>query len=102
MGGGGLLPPVPKFGRMGTVKPPPHLTEMALSALRTNPLPARPSGTSNNGNSKRKRGRGFNDGGDSSDEENGAMGGGGYSNQFRSRQRSRLVGSGNNAASSTQ
>eukprot|EP00580_Thalassiosira_gravida_P013440 CAMPEP_0201682520 /NCGR_PEP_ID=MMETSP0494-20130426/51659_1 /ASSEMBLY_ACC=CAM_ASM_000839 /TAXON_ID=420259 /ORGANISM="Thalassiosira gravida, Strain GMp14c1" /LENGTH=1348 /DNA_ID=CAMNT_0048166279 /DNA_START=15 /DNA_END=4061 /DNA_ORIENTATION=- len=97
-----LLPPVPKFGRMGTVKPPPHLTEMALSALRTNPLPARPSGTSNNGNSKRKRGRGFNDGGDSSDEENGAMGGGGYSNQFRSRQRSRLVGSGNNAAASTQ
>mmetsp|Transcript_37968 Transcript_37968/g.81124 ORF Transcript_37968/g.81124 Transcript_37968/m.81124 type:complete len:1355 (+) Transcript_37968:106-4170(+) len=94
-----LLPPVPKFGRMGTVKPPPHLTEMALSALRTNPLPARP--TTNGKSSKRKRGR-FNDGGDSSDEENGnATGGGGYSSQFRSRQRSRLVGSGNNAAAST-
>mmetsp|Transcript_1541 Transcript_1541/g.2821 ORF Transcript_1541/g.2821 Transcript_1541/m.2821 type:complete len:1330 (-) Transcript_1541:273-4262(-) len=98
-----LLPPVPKFGRVGTVKPPPHLTEMALAALRSNPLPARPTGTTSsngkNANSSRKRGRGFNNGGDSSDEENGnAMGGGAYSNQFRSRQRSRLVGS---AASST-
>eukprot|EP00581_Thalassiosira_minuscula_P010174 CAMPEP_0183710292 /NCGR_PEP_ID=MMETSP0737-20130205/6065_1 /TAXON_ID=385413 /ORGANISM="Thalassiosira miniscula, Strain CCMP1093" /LENGTH=1345 /DNA_ID=CAMNT_0025938531 /DNA_START=78 /DNA_END=4115 /DNA_ORIENTATION=+ len=94
-----LLPPVPRFGRAGTVKPPPHLTEMALSALRSNPLPARPTGTkatSDNGKnnaSGRKRGRGFHDnGGDSSDEENGNFGGG-YSNQFRARQRSRLVGS---------
>lgn len=85
-----LLPPVPKFGR-GTVKPPPHLTEMALSALRTNPLPASRPTSSNGGRSSRKRGR--NHAGDSSDEEDNGGGGGGYSSQFRSRQRSRLVGS---------
>lgn len=87
-----LLPPVPKFGR-STVKPPPHMTEMALSTLRANPLPAsRPTVTSN-GNSHKKRGR--NDG-DSSDEENGDAVGGGYSNQFRSRQRMRLLNSSSN------
>jgi hypothetical protein len=87
-----LLPPVPKFGR-STVKPPPHMTEMALSTLRANPLPAsRPTVTSN-GNSHKKRGR--NDG-DSSDEENGDAVGGGYSNQFRSRQRLRLLNSSSN------
>ncbi|KAL9181328.1 hypothetical protein ACHAXT_010133 [Thalassiosira profunda] len=80
-----LLPPVPKFGR-ATVKPPPHLTEMALQSMRSAALPAtRPAST--NGN--RKRGR--NDG-DSSDEENGNVGGGGYGDQFRARQKSRLVG----------
>ena len=31
-----LLPPVPKFVR-GTAKPPPHLTEMALSTTRQSP-----------------------------------------------------------------
>ena len=81
-----LLPPVPKFGR-GTVKPPPHLTEMALSMLRANTLPAsRPVDGTVNGSTSKKRGR---DDGDSSDEENGNSGGA-YSNQFRSRQRSRL------------
>ena len=82
-----LLPPVPK--RHGTsVKPPPHLTEMALSTLRANPLPeSRPE--SSNGASRLKRGR-ENDG-DSSDEENGKTAGGGYSNQFRARQQARLV-----------
>lgn len=84
-----LLPPVPKFGR-GTVKPPPHLTEMALSALRSNALPSnRPVGTGASRANNKKRGR-DNDGDSSDDEDN--MAGGGYSNQFRSRQRSRLVG----------
>ena len=83
-----LLPPVPK--RHGTsVKPPPHLTEMALSTLRANPLPESRPESSNNGASRLKRGR-ENDG-DSSDEENGKTAGGGYSNQFRARQQARLV-----------
>mmetsp|Transcript_24403 Transcript_24403/g.52609 ORF Transcript_24403/g.52609 Transcript_24403/m.52609 type:complete len:1321 (-) Transcript_24403:368-4330(-) len=87
-----LLPPVPKFGR-GTVKPPPHLTEMALSTLRGNPLPTVRPSSSKGGTNSKKRGRNHGGGGDSSDEENGNTTGGGYSNQFRTRQRSRLVGS---------
>ena len=80
-----------KFGR-GTVKPPPHLTEMALTTLRTNPLPAsRPESTSSkeNGANGKKRER---DEGDSLGEENNATGGG-YSDTFRARQRSRLSAS---------
>jgi hypothetical protein len=92
-----LLPPVPKFGRAGAARPPPHLTEMALGALRSSTLPIRPTSVPGNGKAGagvRKRGRGFNNGGDSSDEENGnSMRGGGYSGQFRARQRSRLAGS---------
>ena len=87
-----LLPPASKFGR-GTVKPPPHLTEMALTTLRANPLPAsRPETTSSNENGAngKKRER---DEGDSSDEENGNATGGGYSDTFRARQRSRLAAS---------
>jgi hypothetical protein len=87
-----LLPPVPKFGR-STVKPPPHLTELALSTLRANQLPASRPAVTSNGNSHKKRGR---DDGDSSDEENGDTVGGGYSNQFRSRQRMRLLNSSSN------
>lgn len=86
-----LLPPVPKFGR-GTVKPPPHLTEMALSALRVNLLPSvRPTSSKGVGANIKKRGRSNNRGDDSSDEDNGNTVGGGYSNQFRTRQRSRLT-----------
>lgn len=83
-----LLPPLPKFGR-GLIKPPPHLIEMALSTLRANALPPRPVDTgASNGNAEgKKRGR---DDDDSSDDENGASAGG-YSNQFRARQRSRLA-----------
>ena len=67
-------------------KPPPHLTEMALSSLRQNPLPAeRPADT--DGESKKRKVGG---GGDSSDEEDGGGTGAGYSNYFRSRQRSRM------------
>ena len=79
-----LLPPVPKFGR-GITRPPPHLIEMALSTLRANELPVRPTNGAANDSKKRRR-----DDGDSSDEENDASGGG-YSSQFRSRQRSRLM-----------
>lgn len=80
-----LLPPVPKFGR-GITKPPPHLIEMALSTLRANELPSRPSNGAANDSKKRRR-----DDGDSSDEEDNGASGGGYSSQFRSRQRSRLT-----------
>jgi len=80
-----LLPPVPKFGR-GITKPPPHLIEMALSTLRANELPSPPSNGAANDSKKRRR-----DDGDSSDEEDNGVSGGGYSSQFRSRQRSRLT-----------
>ena len=92
-----LLQPMPKFGRAGTVRPPPGLTEMALGALRSSALPIRPISAASNGRANavsRKRGRVFNYGGNSSDEENGnSMREGGYSDQFRLRQRSRLMGS---------
>jgi len=69
-------------------KAPPHLIEMALSALRQNQLPAeRPADTSN-GLSKLKRGI---SGGDSSDEEEGSNKAGGYGSQFRSRKRARMM-----------
>ena len=59
-------------------KPPPHMVEMALSALKANPLPAeRPA------DSKRPR-----DDDDSDDE--GPRGSGGYGSQFRARQRARI------------
>ena len=83
-----LLPSIPRFGR-GASKPPPHLTEMTLSTLKTTPLPARPTSAAANGSS-RKRGRHHANDGDSSDEENGNAGGG-YSSHFRSRQRARLL-----------
>ena len=83
-----MLLPASKFRTAAMSKPPPHMIEMALSALRTNALPAeRPSEAVSEGDPrKRKR-----DGGDSSDEENGYSGGGGYGSQFRSRQRKRQV-----------
>ncbi|KAL7445467.1 hypothetical protein ACHAXH_010081 [Discostella pseudostelligera] len=82
-----LLIPVPKFGK-GTVKPPPHLTELALSTLRANSLPANRPIEISNGNTQKKRER---DGGNSSDDEEDNNTGGGYSHQFRSRQRLRLA-----------
>ena len=84
-----LLIPVPKFGK-GTVKPPPHLTELALSTLRANSIPANRPIEISNGNTPKKRER-EQDGGDSSDDEEDNNTGGGYSNQFRSRQRLRLA-----------
>ena len=79
-------------------KAPPHMIEMALSALRNNALPPQPmDGTL--GGLKRKHSQGAG-GGDSSDEENGGIGGsgGGYGNQFRARQRSRLMASNTTSA----
>lgn len=73
-------------------KPPPHLTEMALAALRQSKLPAeRPQDDkdSQTAGSKHKLGSG-NDG-DSSDDEGGPRGSGGYGTQFRSRQRARQM-----------
>ena len=71
-------------------KPPPHLVEIALSTLKQNQLPDRPSdeknGSGMNG-SKRKSGE------DSSDDESGAVGGG-FGNAFRARQRSRMAAAG--------
>jgi hypothetical protein len=91
-----LLPPIPKFGR-GLQKPPPHLIEMALLTLRGNALPQRPfvEATTSNGafTIPKKHGRQVNNGEDSSDDEDGGDGGG-YSNQFRARQRARLIATG--------
>jgi len=80
-------------------KAPPHMIEMTLAALRNNPLPtARPAGAgeplvSGNGNSEStiKRKRNLIKDGDSSDEETTL--GSGYGNQFRSRQRAKLMAS---------
>ncbi len=74
-------------------KAPPHMIEMALAALRDNSLPSsRPSDPVQNPDTTAlKRKRPINDG-DSSDEENGHVRGGGYGNQFRARQRAKLMG----------
>lgn len=65
-------------------KPPPHLTELALTALRQNQLPAeRPS---DRGSTKRK----ITSGDDSSDDENGTRHSSGYGSAFRDRQRARM------------
>ncbi|KAL7486418.1 hypothetical protein ACHAW6_012020 [Cyclotella cf. meneghiniana] len=91
-----LLPPIPKFGR-GLQKPPPHLIEMALLTLRGNALPQRPVVEASISNGAftipKKHGRQVNNGEDSSDDEDGGDGGG-YSNQFRARQRARLIANG--------
>jgi hypothetical protein len=86
-----LLLPASLYRTAAMNKPPPHLIEMALSALRKNALPAdRPTDNDNKANATGKRKR--ESGGDSSDEENGNMdGGGGYGSQFRSR-RARQMG----------
>jgi hypothetical protein len=82
-----MLLPASNYRSAAMNKPPPHMIEMALSALRSNALPAeRPSAEVSSNNRKRKL-----DGGDSSDEENGGAGGGGYGSQFRVRQRARQM-----------
>jgi hypothetical protein len=92
----GLLLQLPATARnYRGAKAPPHLIEMALSALRTNNLPAErpndlPSLNSRGGMTapipKRVRETGN---GDSSDEEDN-NGSSGYSSQFRARQRARI------------
>jgi hypothetical protein len=68
-------------------KPPPHLVEMALSALRSSVLPAERPADEGNGAVPRKRQ--LEDGDDSDDDED-MRGGGGYGSQFRARQKARL------------
>jgi hypothetical protein len=78
-------------------RPPPHMIEMALAALRTRSLPAtRPVvdstdskatvASSENGPKRKRRLAGDDD---SSDDEGNTRGGAGYSAQFRMRQRAR-------------
>jgi hypothetical protein len=97
-----LLLPASRMRTIVLTKPPPHLTEMALTALRQNSLPVeRPTdsedGTRTLSGTKHRLessggGGGGGGGGDSSDEENGGMGGGGgFGTQFRARQRERQM-----------
>ncbi len=73
-------------------KPPPHLTEMALTALRQNKLPdERPQDDNNSQMAGTKHKMGSGNDGDSSDDEGGPRGSGGYGTQFRSRQRARQM-----------
>ena len=93
-----FLLPASKLRTIVLMKPPPHLTEMALTSLRQNNLPAeRPEG-SGEGSSSTLSGnkhRLDNDN-DSSDEENGGAGGsgGGYATQFRTRRARQMMSEG--------
>jgi len=84
--------PVQRMQRINA-RPPPHMIEMALAALRTRALPAtRPAAVSADGvaNHTTGRKRRLGDDDDSSDDDTDARGGGGgYSAQFRMRQRAR-------------
>lgn len=83
-----MLLPATRLRMSVIAKPPPHLTEMALAGLRQNKLPdERPQDEAKAAGGKHKMGDG-----DSSDEEDGTRGTGGYGTQFRARQRSRLEG----------
>ena len=81
-----LLLPASKYRSAAMNKPPPHMIEMALSALRNNPMPTERPTDNTSASDLRKRKRGD---GDSSDEEN-QNGGGGYGSQFRARQRRQM------------
>ncbi|KAG7361484.1 SURF1 family protein [Nitzschia inconspicua] len=89
-----LLLPASRLRSSIVPKAPPHLIEMALSSLRQNKLPAeRPTDdikTTESGN-KRSASAANIGGGDSSDDEVGPSGSGGYGAQFRARQRSRIT-----------
>lgn len=88
-----LLLPASQLRLPIVAKPPPHLTEMALSTLRQNALPAdRPSdGISTKGS---KRSIATANDGNSSDEEDGNGGTSGYGDAFRARQRARMAQNG--------
>ncbi len=78
-------------------KAPPHLVVQALTTLRQSKLPdERPNddnGNSSSGLAGNKRlMNDINNGGDSSDEETGPRGSGGYGTQFRARQQARMNG----------
>jgi hypothetical protein len=89
-----LLLPASKHRAAVLGKPLPHVTEMTLTALRQNQLPAeRPSGDDNEAQYQVSKKRKSDAGGDSSDEDNGETGGG-YGSQFRARQRARQLDAG--------
>lgn len=93
-----LLLPASKLRLTVMTKPPPHLTEMALLQLRHCTLPAeRPqddNGAAMSLRSARISGQKRSGDGDSSDEDDGNIAGGGYGMKFRSRQRARQIASG--------
>ena len=89
-----LLPLNPRILR--GAKAPPHLIEITLAALRESSLPTeRPSddekGLNGNINAAGSRKRQKNDEYDSSDDEGDSSHAGGYSDQFRARQRARIL-----------
>ena len=91
-----LMLPASKMRMAVNMVPPPHITEMALLQLRQCTLPAdRPEddkgATAMSSRSARISGQKRSaDGGDSSDEDDGNVGGG-YGMQFRNRQRARQM-----------
>ncbi|KAL3903564.1 MAG: hypothetical protein SGILL_010397, partial [Bacillariaceae sp.] len=85
-----LMLPASRLRSTIVPKAPPHLIEMALTSLRQNNLPAeRPKDDAASG-SKKRSASAANMGGDSSDEETGPRGSGGYGSTFRARQRARI------------
>jgi hypothetical protein len=94
-----LLLPASRLRSPIVPKAPPHLVVQALTTLRQNKLPdERPkddnggkhSSSSLSGNKRSMSG--MNNGGDSSDEDTGPRGSGGYGKQFRARQQARMNG----------
>ncbi|VEU36726.1 unnamed protein product [Pseudo-nitzschia multistriata] len=87
-------------------KAPPHLVVQALTSLRQNKLPEERPNDDNEGKnssssqSGKKRSALDANGGDSSDEDTGPTGTGGYGTQFRARQRARMRMNGIEAGSS--
>jgi Suppressor of forked protein (Suf) len=84
-----ILLPASRLRFPVVAKPPPHLTEIALTMLRQNPLPAeRPENEAVSGTKRKLQDKG----GDSSDDDDDAgIGGSGYGNTFRARQRARMM-----------
>lgn len=93
-----LLLPASRLRSPIVPKAPPHLVTQALTTLRQNKLPdERPNDDNNGKHSSRLSGNkrsmsGMNNGGDSSDEDTGPRGSGGYGKQFRARQQARMNG----------
>jgi hypothetical protein len=89
-----LMLPASRLRSTIVPKAPPHLIEMALTSLRQSKLPAeRPKDDAENGatGSSKRSAASANTGGDSSDEETGPRGSGGYGSTFRARQRARIA-----------
>jgi 1,2-phenylacetyl-CoA epoxidase PaaB subunit len=83
-----LLLPASKLRLPIVAKPPPHLTEMALSSLRQNALPLeRPMESAADSSKRAMSGA---DGNSSDEDDDDKAGGSGYSSAFRARQRIRI------------